>query len=288
MNNQNKFKRQNNNKIKSNYSSLRWLSKLSSQINSNRGHRRNTYRLDGLGDIELAKLHREANRPLRKIKEFNKDTKFCPCCSLPIAQKGYIEKFNFCDNTDKFSECGNGISLYFSYFRFSIIILILAFVTMGLPTFYFTYEYTWQLHNECNKIYDLDKAKVNETFPECSNILYFETINGISIYDNFWMATLNTYNTKKYKLLQSNIISSNENINGIMINFTIIYFISLIGLFIISIIYNILLFNQNKQYDLLITSPHDFTVIMTNLNLAFNLFFTKINQLNKEINKKKY
>jgi len=76
--------------------------------------------LDNLGKINLAKEHRSANRPLCKKNEFNKDTKFCPCCSLPVEQKGYIERFNFCDNTDKFSECGRGISLFFSYLCFDM------------------------------------------------------------------------------------------------------------------------------------------------------------------------
>ena len=286
MNNQNQLKEQKKNEIKSDLASLRWLSKLNSQINAKRGKSRTSYNLDSLGKIELAKLHREANRPLRKIKEFNNNTKFCPCCSLPVEQKGYIEKFNFCDNHDKFSECSRGISLYFSYFLFSIIILLLAFVTMGIPTFYFTYDYTKQLRYICYKIYDLQPEKIDENFPECSKLLYLETINGITIYDSYWKISLNSYVSKKYKLLYFNIINSYENINMTTINFSLVYFISVMCLFIINILYNINLFNINKQYDILVTSPSDFTVIIDNLQLAFNIFWTKLNKLNSEINNK--
>ena len=168
MKNGNKNKNNNSNELKSSYSGLRWLSKLKNIEKKNK--RRDSmanYNLDGLGTIEYAILHREANRPLRKIKELDKNTKFCPCCSLPVEQKGYIERFNFCDNTDKFSECGRGISLFFFYFRFSILISLLAFITMALPTFYLTYDYTKQLHHVCQKIYELEKNKINETFSEC-------------------------------------------------------------------------------------------------------------------------
>ena len=51
------------------------------------------FNMEGIGTIEFAKYHRSANRPLKKIKDFDQNTKFCPCCSLPVEQKGYIEKF---------------------------------------------------------------------------------------------------------------------------------------------------------------------------------------------------
>ena len=110
------------NDLKSNRSSMKWLSRLTKKNKFSKERSEVIFNLDSLGEIEFAKLHREANRPLRKIKDFDKNTKFCPCCSLPVEQKGYIERFNFCENTDNFSDCGRGISLYFSYFRFAIFI----------------------------------------------------------------------------------------------------------------------------------------------------------------------
>ena len=64
--------------------------------------------------IESAKIHREANRPLMKIKEFDGNTKFCPCCYLPANDNIYLKTYSFCDNTDKYAEYGSGTSLYFS------------------------------------------------------------------------------------------------------------------------------------------------------------------------------
>ena len=170
----------NNNELKSNRSNLKWLSKLKNK--NKKTEKRNSqvkFNIDGIGEIEYAKLHREANRPLRKIKDFDKNTKFCPCCSLPVEQKGYIERFNFCDNTDKFAECGKGISLYFSFFRFNIIISALTIIFIGIPTFILTNIYTEELNKVCYKIYEIEKENINQTFPECIN---FINVKGISEY----------------------------------------------------------------------------------------------------------
>ena len=63
--------------------------------------------------LENAKIHSQANRPLKKIKEFDGLTKFCQCCYNPMKDNIHVTNFNFCDSTDEFAEFGIGISLYF-------------------------------------------------------------------------------------------------------------------------------------------------------------------------------
>ena len=63
-------------------------------------------------------------------------------------------------------------------------------------------------------------------------------------------------------------------------NYNISYFIGLFTLFIANILYIILLFNINKQYDISVTSPSDYTIIITNLYSAFQIFWKKINRIN--------
>ena len=58
-------------------------------------------------------------------------------------------------------------------------------------------------------------------------------------------------------------------------------FIGLISLFIINILNIIFLYNLNKQYDISIISPSDYTVIITNLYSAFKIFLKKINIINE-------
>ena len=72
-----------------------------------------------LGEIKIAKIHREAIRPLKKIKDLTKEdikNNSCPCCGLPLKISGKLEEYKMCDNPDEFSDCGEGVILYFSFF----------------------------------------------------------------------------------------------------------------------------------------------------------------------------
>ena len=85
------------------------------------------FNLNKVGIIEYAKIHQSANRPLNKKSDFNENTKFCKCCNLPTEQEGILEKFKFSDHPDMFIDCGEGVPLYFTFFKFSIIILVITF-----------------------------------------------------------------------------------------------------------------------------------------------------------------
>ena len=271
----NEEKKQNNDG-KSNRSNFKWLNKIKNKSSARKS--KIIFNLDGLGEIEFAKMHREANRPLNKIKEFDKNTKFCPCCSLPIEQKGYIERFNFCDNTDKFSECGRGISLYFSYFRFAILILCLAFTSVALPAFYLTYYSSKELVDVCNKIYELHKNDINITYPECLKFIKLDDDSTINFGE--WVLYFNSVNLESYRLLLNKLSNSSNKIEKVLYNYSFMYFISLLSLFILNLMYIVLLFNRNKQYDILVTSPSDYTIMIRNIDSAFHIFWKKINKLN--------
>ena len=81
-----------------------------------------TYSLDDLGNIDLAEIHRDANRPLHVLGDLSENVNFCYCCDLPCETKGIIEHFNMCDNAGIFAKCGIGISLYYLFFKFVIAI----------------------------------------------------------------------------------------------------------------------------------------------------------------------
>ena len=280
-------KQSNNNEIRtnrSNMSTIKWLSTLKSNKKRSFRKAKVSFNLDGVGDIKIAKFHREANLPLYKIKDFDKHTKFCPCCSLPVEQKGFIEKFNFCDNTDKFSHCGTGISLYFSYFRFAILISFISFISMSLPTFYVTLDCSNSLKALCNIIFEEGKYRNNDTFQECEQFITLNKINDNRIIDKDWVLKYNSINLREYRILHFHIINSFENIDKILFNYSLIYFIGLISLFSINVLYIVFLSSLNKQYDILVTSPSDFTVVVTNLHSAFHIFWKKINAINYIIN----
>ena len=270
-------------------SSFRWLRKLKKNIPKSKTFQNkeinistNNSNLDGLGNIELAKQHREANRPLKKIKDFDEKTKFCPCCNLPVRDDKCVKKFNFCESTDKYAECGRGISLYFSFFRFSLFILIIAFISICLPTLYLSKIYIDELIDICLKIYNKNGNKINDSYPECIN---FIGVKGISEYFKKGIGITTIFNSINQKQYRETYFRNNNNyinIDKVLVKYSIIYFINLLAFFIINLLYILLLYTQNKKYDLSLTSPSDFTVIIRNLNSSFKIFM-KIN--NKYLDK---
>ena len=232
-----------------------WLTKLRGKKNVKKKNFETGFNKNALGTVELAKYHKNANRPLKKIREFDQSTKFCPCCSLPVEQKGYIERYKLCDDTDEFIQCGSGISLYFSFFRFSIYVLILTALSISLPTFIITNHYTNQLMDICSKLYEKEVNNINNTYPECINFIGVEGISKYFINGSGWALRFNGINLKQYRVLHDQFIGNKEKI----MNRTLI------------------------DYSFLITTPSDYTAIVINLYSAFNMFWKRIKNINNYI-----
>ena len=237
--------------------------------------------------LEKAEIHRQANRPLKKIKEFDGSMKFCQCCYNPLTDKTHVINFNFCDSTDEFAVFGTGISFYFFYIKYAIIILLLSFFILSLPSILITKNFTDELIDICEKIYSKKKGNINTTFPYCDG--FIDIKEDAIIYNNqiIFLLKFNSMNLKQYRNIYLNITNGNNAINKILINYHLIFFISLITLFAIHSIYTLLLFNINKQYDMSVTSPSDYAVIITNLQSAFDIVFSEINKLNAIIKNNK-
>ena len=231
--------------------------------------------------ISLAKIHREANRPLIKIKDFDGQTKFCQCCSLPSKDDIYLRNCSFCENTDKFAEYGRGTSLYFSFFRFSILIMSFCLVSMALPGFLLTANYTKEMTDVCNNIKNKG-INMTEKFKDC--LLFIGEEDEDNTLDiNDWEFRFNSRNLLMYRNMFIDHGGNKEKINKVINNYNIMHMIGLASLFVIKILYIILLGNINKQYDMNVTSPGDFTIIITNLYSAFDIFWKKINKINDKI-----
>ena len=112
------------------------------------------FSLDAPGNIDLAKRHSSANRPLHKlVNDFADDVNFCRCCNLPCMEKGVMEPFNFSDSIDMFSECGLGVTLYFYFFRFMAVILFLGALILSIIIIIFNAKYTNKIIDKCNNYY---------------------------------------------------------------------------------------------------------------------------------------
>ena len=232
--------------------------------------------------LARAEIHRKANRPLIKLKEFDGNTKFCQCCYLPAEDGEYLRKCNFFENTDKFADYGRGTSLFFSYYRFSTLILAFTLCLTALPSFFLTNHYTNQLIDTCGKLYSIIRDNISETFPDCVNFINIEGVSEYFIKNGDWEFKYNGINLKYLRKVYNNITGSDD-VDKVLINYHITTFIALVTLFIINLLYIILLYNINNQYDLSVTSPSDFTIIVSNLHSAFKVFWKNINKINKVI-----
>ena len=57
-------------------------------------------------------------------------------------------------------------------------------------------------------------------------------------------------------------------------------------LYIINIFYIIFIYNFNKRNDMIVTTPSDYTAIISNLSSTFNIFWKRINKINNSIKNK--
>ena len=234
--------------------------------------------LDDLGEIEEAKKHRSANRPLHKLKELNSNVNFCWCCNLPCEEKGIIEPFHYCDNIDKFSECGLGISLYFHFFRFLILILFLSICVIIISMMVFNKHYTKGINRVCNNSY---KNLGYNNLSLCEGFVT-EAEENLNLYSRFmkdWILTFSSDNIKIYYLLHNSITNESKNSEDVIINYSVLNFLLLITIFIINIGYIILLNARAKKTKLKNLTIKDYTILISNAN---HILIDYLNQMQKQ------
>ena len=251
------------------------------------------YNLDKIGTIRYAKIHSSANRPLKKKegKDFNRSTNFCKCCNLPEEQYGILEKFNCSDNPDSFVECGEVVSLYFTFFRFAAIIMLVTFILSCIYNIIFSTSCTKELSKICNDYYN-NFNNIYKAYYEYDCKLYLNSKDeNYSLYysslNHFYQ--FNIHNTQNYRNI-SIINKKNELIDKIIVNTSLINFLSLITLFIINIIFIILVNYKSKIVNISVLSPSDYSVFIYNLYNAHQKFLEIKNELltkKKEYEKKK-
>ena len=219
--------------------------------------------LDDLGEIDEARKHRSANRPLHKLKDINSNVNFCWCCNLPCEEKGIIEPFHCCDSVNKFSECGLGISFYFYFYRFLILILFISICVIIISMMIFNKHYTKGINRVCNNSYR-NLGYNNLTL--CEGYVT-ETEENLNIYSRFmkdWILTFSSDNLKIYILLHDSITNDSENSEEVIINYSILNFLLLITIFIINIAYIILTTARSKKTKLKNLTVRDYTVLISN------------------------
>ena len=273
---------------------LQWVNKLKTKIKKNIESPIFIKKdLEAEEMIEKAEIHRQANRPLKKIKEFDGLTRFCQCCYNPMKDQIHVTNFNICDDPSEFAEFGIGISFLFSYLRYSCLILLFSFCLMAIPNLYLSKKHTDEIINICKTIYSRDGDNINTTLPYCNGFINMNN-NNLNKYNNQMnlLFKFNSMNLRQYQEIYYNLTNNKDNIDKILVNYHLIVFMSLIALFIMHSLYTIILFNTRKEYDMSVTSPGDYAIIITNLKSTFKIFSSEINRINELIkdnnNNKKY
>ena len=238
------------------------------------------FSLGKLGKIEWAKEHASANRPLNKILEFTKATKFCNCCNLPCETPGIIEKFSCMEKIENFGVCGKAVPLYFYFIKFCICCLMIVLFIMSIPITIINNIHLSDIKNYCNNMtiennfnYDED---INIT-QICEKYLDSNISQITNILD--WFSKVSSDNLIDYKTLlkyNNNPLYKRDNINEkIFVNYSIVGFICMISLFIINI-FSIILFKATiKAEKIGNIQPSDYTVLITDLQKMVNEFKEK-------------
>jgi len=237
-----------------------------------------------LGKIEWAKEHASANRPLNKLQQFTKQTKFCNCCNLPCETPGIMERFSACENTENFSVCGKGVPLYFLFFRYCILVLILVLLVMSIPMTILNHNHLVEIEKFCDyrqnnyNFYSEDESfnktcekyiRSNESF--ATNFLnWFWKLDNLIDYKNI------IYNMINYKFINNTYsIIKEEKEKQFFLNFSFIGFYCMITLFIINIYFIILLKGRLQMDKKENVQPSDYTLLITDLQRMVKEFKDK-------------
>ena len=228
-----------------------------------------------LGEIKIAKIHQQATKPLKYIKDLTKEeikNNSCPCCGLPIKIDGKLDDYKMCDNPDEFSNCGQGVILYFSFFKFCIIVTLIATIGISFFDSFISYNYYNQLQNFCDNlskfnnseriknIYNLDKCEVYSS----EYLTYHKLINSF-----FFKVSLVNY--RNYKIISEELFRKNKS-KSIIINLNLINFLCLISIFIAYLVYILFIYNKSNAANYLVCSVSDYSILLTNLNDIYKKF----------------
>ena len=234
-----------------------------------------------LGEIKIAKVHSEATRPLKQKKDLTKKeikNNSCPCCGLPTIISGKLENYKMSDSPDEFSNCGEGVVLYFSFFKFCIIITFIAVVGISCIDSYISYNYYYELTKFCHN-FDLYKMMPFVIIHKCE--VYSSALRmspgsahqNTTLFDSFFFK-ISLVNFRNYKIIseQLNHTIGNDKFESTIINLNFVNFLCLINIFIAYVAYIFFIYNKSKAINYSVYTIGDYTIFLTGLNDIFRKF----------------
>ena len=249
------------------------------------------------GTMANAEKHRSATRPKRELNELTDEDQInhlCPCCGLPEVVPGKLEYYKTFDDPDEFSNCGQGVVLYYDYIIFVILIALISSVGMGCFNIYFSNKYYTEMTKVCNNYYH----EVFQTMPDKSQYLkqcqYYMTDSDIEAdgdyinkIDSFFFR-FSSVNIKDYReIFKVMYPALGDSFESTIINLSLVNFIILVVLFIFNLIYIYFLFNKSNAADYLVFTVSDYAVFLTNLFDLYNIFKSNLSKAKEQIDKAK-
>ena len=245
-----------------------------------------------LGQIKYAEMHKQATRPLRPLQELTEEelkNYTCPCCGLPSQISGKLEPYELCDSPDDFSNCGQGVVLYYSFIKFVIGVTFIATIGISGLNIYYSYKYTYELRKVCNNYYHEELSSNNNYINECK--FYFTEASKDSPYYNLidsFFFQFSLPNVKDYRNLYKKMNNRNVNFEETIMNLSYTNFLWLLVIFFINLVYIYFLFNKSNAADYLVFTVSDYAIFLTNLYDIYKKFENNLDYLkNKEIALKK-
>ena len=237
-----------------------------------------------LGKIDLAEKHRSANKPLREILKSDTIIDYCPCCNFPVMQKGILEPFKTCDDPEDFSNCGIGVSLYFSFIKFIILIMLVVSIFIGFINIYYSYKYTIELIKVCNIYYKTEFSTNKNYTEECK--YYFteadEDSEYYSLADTFFFR-FSSVNVKDYRdFYQKLYTKKNESFESSIINISLVNFECLFLILIFNLFFIFFLFNKNNSINYQNLTNSDYSIILYDLYDIHERFLNEIKKIQEK------
>ena len=242
-----------------------------------------------LGQIKYAEMHKQATRPLRPLQELTEEelkNYTCPCCGLPSQISGKLEPYELCDSPDDFSNCGQGVVLYYSFIKFVIGVTFIATIGISGLNIYYSYKYTYELRKVCNNYYHEELSSNNDNYiNECK--FYFTEASKDSPYYNLidsFFFQFSLPNAKDYRNLYKKMNNRNVNFEETIMNLSYTNFLWLLVIFFINLVYIYFLFNKSNAADYLVFTVSDYAIFLTNLYDIYKKFGNNLDYLkNKEM-----
>ena len=193
-----------------------------------------------------------------------------------------MEKFKYCDDPDNFVECGEGVSLYFTFFKFAMIVLIVTFFLVSLYNIIFSKKYYEELYKICNS--KIKKIKNEIIEQDCK--LYSEELTHIKSYSlisNSYFFMFNSINAKYYRNLYYNLTSGNNNrIENVVVNTSFMNFLCLLTLFIFNLFFIIIINSKTQNINMSILSLCNYSIFISNLKDIHNTFLKIKNEIDEK------